>query len=147
MNISTNFWHMIIQLLWILEPVENMGVHNVADRQKDGLRDGQFNSLPLRRGGCNFNNTIFKLISWLYVCNTSCEIVLRWMSQNIFDGKSTLTQLMAWCHQAPSHYLSRCWPRSMSPYGITRPQCVEKKNKQNLNIKKSSYQYEKFQHK
>ena len=31
---------------------------------------------------------------------------------------------MAWCRQATSHYLSQCWPRSMSPYGITRPQWV-----------------------
>ena len=33
---------------------------------------------------------------------------------------------MAWCHQATSHYLSQCWPRSISPYGITRPQWVNK---------------------
>ena len=32
---------------------------------------------------------------------------------------------MAWCHQAPSHYLSQCWPRSLSPYGVTRPQWVK----------------------
>ena len=32
---------------------------------------------------------------------------------------------MAWCHQATSHYLSQCWPRSLSPYGITWPQCVK----------------------
>ena len=29
---------------------------------------------------------------------------------------------MAWCHQATSHYLSQCWPRLLSPYGVTRPQ-------------------------
>ena len=29
---------------------------------------------------------------------------------------------MAWCHQATSHYLSWCWPRSMLPCGVTRPQ-------------------------
>ena len=38
--------------------------------------------------------------------------------------KSTLVQVMAWCRQATSHYLSQCWPRSMSPYGVTRPQWV-----------------------
>ena len=38
--------------------------------------------------------------------------------------KSTLVQVMAWCHQATSHYLSQCWPRSMSPYEATRPQRV-----------------------
>ena len=31
---------------------------------------------------------------------------------------------MAGCCQATSHYLSQCWPRSMSPYGVTRPQWV-----------------------
>ena len=32
---------------------------------------------------------------------------------------------MAWCHQATSHYLSQCWPRSLSPYDVTRPQWVK----------------------
>ena len=31
---------------------------------------------------------------------------------------------MAWCRQATSHYLSQCWPRSTSPYGVIRPQWV-----------------------
>ena len=31
---------------------------------------------------------------------------------------------MVWCRQATSHYLSQWWPRSMSPYGVTRPQWV-----------------------
>ena len=30
---------------------------------------------------------------------------------------------MAWCRQATSHYLCQCWPRSMSPNDVTRPQC------------------------
>ena len=42
------------------------------------------------------------------------------MSLDLTDDKSTLVQVMAWCHQATSHYLSQCWPRSLSPYGITR---------------------------
>ena len=32
---------------------------------------------------------------------------------------------MTWCRQATSHYLSQCWPRSMWPYGVTRPQWVK----------------------
>ena len=32
---------------------------------------------------------------------------------------------MAWCLQATSHYLNHCWLRSISPYGITRPQWVK----------------------
>ena len=36
------------------------------------------------------------------------------MPKDIIDGKTTLVRVMAWCHQAKSHYLSQCWPRSMS---------------------------------
>ena len=32
--------------------------------------------------------------------------------------------LLTISRQAPSHYLSQCWPSSMSPYVITRPQSV-----------------------
>ena len=46
------------------------------------------------------------------------------MSMDLTDDKSTLVQVMAWCRQATSHYLSQCWPRSMSPHGVTRPQWV-----------------------
>ena len=52
----------------------------------------------------------------------SSAIVLRWVSLDFTDDKSTLVQIMAWCHQASSHYLSQYWPRSMSPYGVIRPQ-------------------------
>ena len=55
---------------------------------------------------------------------TSCEHAPRWILQNTSDDKSTLVQVMAWCRQATSHYLSQCWPRSMLPYGITRPPWV-----------------------
>ena len=47
------------------------------------------------------------------------------MPQNLTDDKSTLVQVMAWCHQATSHYLNQCWLRSPMPYGITRPQWVK----------------------
>ena len=47
------------------------------------------------------------------------------MPLDLTDDKSTLVQVMAWCRQATSHYLSQCWPRSMSPNGVTRPQCVK----------------------
>ena len=32
--------------------------------------------------------------------------------------RTTLVQIMAWCHQVTSHYLSQCWPRSMLLYGV-----------------------------
>ena len=46
------------------------------------------------------------------------------MLLDLTDEKSTLVQVMAWCRQATSHYLSQCWPRSLLPYGVTRPQWV-----------------------
>ena len=36
------------------------------------------------------------------------------MSLGLTDVKSILTQVMAWCRQAASHYLRQCWLRSMS---------------------------------
>ena len=56
----------------------------------------------------------------------SYEIAIRRMPLDLIDDKSTLVQVMAWCHQATSHYLSQCWPRSLSPYGVTRPQWVKR---------------------
>ena len=58
------------------------------------------------------------------ILGISYEIALRWMPLDLTDDNSALVQVMAWCRQATSHYLSKCWPRSMSPNGITRPQWV-----------------------
>ena len=54
----------------------------------------------------------------------SREIAQIWMSLDFTDDQSTLVQVMAWCRQATGHYLSQCWPKSLSPYDITRPQWV-----------------------
>ena len=66
----------------------------------------------------------FKLILVNGGWDISYEIALRRMPQDLTDDKSTLVQVMAWCRQAASHYLGQCWPRSMSPFGVTRPQWV-----------------------
>ena len=55
----------------------------------------------------------------------SCETAPIWVSLDHTYDKSTLVPVMAWCRQATSHYLSQCWPRSLSPYGVTRPQWVK----------------------
>ena len=55
----------------------------------------------------------------------SNKVTIRWMSLDFTKDKSTLVQVMAWCRQATSHYLSQFWPRSLSPYGIIRPQWVK----------------------
>ena len=46
------------------------------------------------------------------------------MSLDFTDDQSTLVQVMAWCCQATSHYLRQCWPRSLSPNGVVRQECV-----------------------
>ena len=50
----------------------------------------------------------------------------HWTS--LSDEKWTFIQVMAWCHQATSHYLSQCWPRSVLPNAITRPQRVKSRS-------------------
>ena len=81
---------------------------------------------PLAPGKFEWNcrHVIFKQILVIDDWGISCEIALIWMSLDFTDDQSTLVQVMAWCRQATSHYLSQCWPRSLSPYGVTRPQWV-----------------------
>ena len=59
------------------------------------------------------------------ILSTFHETAPEWMFQDHINDRSTLVQVMTWCRQAPSHYLSQCWPRSMSPWSITRPQWVK----------------------
>ena len=73
---------------------------------------------------------IFKQVTFQHfvvsdIKNSFYEIVSSLMPMVWLNDQSTLVQVMAWCRQAPSHYLSQCWPRSLSPYGITRPQWVK----------------------
>ena len=58
------------------------------------------------------------------IWGTRCEIAFKWMLHNC-TNESKLVQVMAWCHQATSHYWSRCWSRSMVPYGLIRPQWIK----------------------
>ena len=85
------------------------------------------NSLAPGKLEWHFRYLISQTISVIDGWGISCEIALRRMSLDLTDDKSTLVQVMAWCRQAPNHYLSQCWPRSMSPYGVIRPQWVKRK--------------------
>ena len=85
----------------------------------------EVNSLAPGKSGCNFENVVFKLALLICIFKSFYDNVARWIPQDLTDNKSTLVQVMAWCHQATSHYLSQCWPRSVSPYGVTRPQWVK----------------------
>ena len=82
------------------------------------------NSLvPVTRN--DFKNVISNHIVGIKFRNTSCEIAFRWMTQALTDDQSTLVQVMVWCHQTASHYLSQCWSKSMLAFGITRLQRVK----------------------
>ena len=86
----------------------------------------QYNLLSPGKFEWNFVFVIFKQILAIDGWGISCEITLIWMSVDFTDDHSTLAQVMAWCRQATSHYLSQCWPRSLSPYGVTRPQWMKR---------------------
>ena len=83
-----------------------------------------FNSLVPGKFERNFKYVIFKRILVTDCWSISCEISLILMSLDCTDDQSTLVQVMAWCRQATSHYLRQCWPRSLLPYVVTRPQWV-----------------------
>ena len=84
-----------------------------------------FNLLAPGRPRCHFKTAIFNLVLLIVIFTSSKDNALRWMPRDLNDDKSTLVQVMAWCRQAPSHYPSQCWPSSMLPYDVTRPQWVK----------------------
>ena len=86
---------------------------------------GKFNSLAPERSGCDYKNVISNLVLLIGIFRSPHDNALWWMPQDLTDNKSTLVQVMVWCCQAESHYLSQCWPRSLLPNGITRPQWVK----------------------
>ena len=100
---------------------------SVMSDDQDGpyrARDSKINSLAPGKFEWKFGYLIFHIISVTDIWGISCEFAFRWMSLDLTDDKSTLVQVMAWCHQATSHYLSQCWPRSLPPHGVTRSQWV-----------------------
>ena len=97
----------------------------IATDNPHGKRKIPLNSLTPEGFGFDYKNVIFSLA--LQTCIfRSYDNIIRWMPQDLTYCKSTLVQVMAWCHLATSHYLIQCWPRSLLPYGVTRPQWVKK---------------------
>ena len=58
-------------------------------------------------------------------CPCSNSIALKLMLLLDLTDKSTLFQVMTWCHPATSHYLNQCWPRFMC-HMVSLPQWVNK---------------------
>ena len=105
------------------------------------------NSLTSWQLKWNFRYLILDLISVIGCWGNSCKTALWWMPLDLTDDKSTMAQVMAWCHQTTSHYLSHCWPRSTLPYDVARLQWVKKfmcytiSNLQNLSLISSRFQW------
>ena len=47
----------------------------------------------------DFKIVISEHMIWINFMSSLREIILKLMPQKLFDGKSTLVQVMAWCHQ------------------------------------------------
>ena len=77
----------------------------------------RFNSLAPGRSECDSKTVIFYLVLLMGILRSSHDNALQWIPQDLTDDKSTLVQVMAWCRQATSHYLSSCWPSSMTSLG------------------------------
>ena len=121
---------------WNFTAIKQLQTHYLTD---EGFHEiwcsgiSLLNSLALGRFQSKYMYVIFKLILMHGGWGISYEIALRWIPldlgdklTDLIDDKSALVQVMAWCHQAPSHYLSQCWPRSTSPNGIIKPQWVNR---------------------
>ena len=80
--------------------------------------------IPVYTGPASVHWLRVRVVLLIGIFISSHDNVLQWMPQDLTDNKSTLVQVMAWCHQAKSHYLSQCWLSPSSPHGVTRPQWV-----------------------
>ena len=58
-------------------------------------------------------------------CFILIKILLKFVHMGQIANKSPLVQVLVWYHHAPNQYLDQCWPKSMMPHDITRPQWVK----------------------
>ena len=92
--------------------------------------------LLLRPLETNFSESILKIQKFSFMKMHLKMLSAKWLPfcpggdelnpVNLYlEHISFIHSLSQWVPgQATGHYLSQCWPRPMSPYGITRPQCV-----------------------
>ena len=103
----------LISSIWVKQNpryvIQNVNISSIIFKTTQHV-----NSLAPGKFEWNFREIIFKQILVIHGWGISCEIALIWMSLDFTDDQSTLVQVMVWCHQATSHYLSQCWPRSLT---------------------------------
>ena len=92
-------------------------------------------SIIKRRWSCLYNGNVYtgKTAVFTGLTHSALETSHRAFKNNLYlgiswgsviDDKSTWIQIMAWCLQAPSHYLNPCWLRSLMHYNVSRGQWV-----------------------
>ena len=97
---------------------------NLAFRAIDEIHHPKYihiNSLTPPNGcGCNLELLMFSLISRIDTLRTSCEVALRWSSQdlNIHLGYGLVSS-------DKIYHLNKCCPISISPHGVTKPQWLK----------------------
>ena len=132
-NVVQNWCNVFMWNYWVVQydeylvsTVDSVGL--VLQHIYALLNKAVINSLAPRRSEFNSKDLIFSLVLLIDIFISSHDNAIWWMPQDLTDDKSTLVQVMAWCHQATSHYLSKCWLSFLSPYGIARPQWVNSNN-------------------
>ena len=73
--------------------------------------------------GDNFKCVISQQSIIISIVSISSEMSPKRIPQlDFIYHKSTLAKVMTWCRRATSHWFNHCWPRFISPNGITRRQ-------------------------
>ena len=70
------------------------------------------------------NSNVVNYSFYVVVIVVKCTGAIYSFDQNkhkklLTMSQHRVTEIMACCRQATSHYLNQCWPRFMSPYGAT----------------------------
>ena len=124
-----HIWNSFLCLCKIMNVIKGHEVKlNMLDRfelhRYTNILSHVVNSLAPGISECDSKNVTFNLVLLIGIFRSSHDNALWLMIENLTDDKSTLVQVMVWFRQAINHYLSQCWPRSLSPYGVTRFQCI-----------------------
>ena len=107
----TNLQHQRLLGEWFFEKnILRIGLNDLPRMCFNGI-----NSLACERCGCNLILVFYSHIKDRYPKQflKIASGALKWMAQDLSDDLWTLVQVLAWCHQATSHYLSQYWLRFM----------------------------------
>ena len=133
-NLQTDFSHWRFRhLLWNCPNMNVTGLQwwSVDIGSGDGLvpsgnkpsPEPMLTQICCHMASLGHNELISKLISRIDILSISCEIAPRWF----VNLKSWLVSIgfgNVLMPMTPNHNLNQCWPNSVMPYGVTRPQWI-----------------------